>query len=136
HPGRAVSLTREGVLATAYGERTLVSLVLENLMSNADKYSPEGGPIDISLIGHADRIEVVVADRGIGVQSEKAETSFSPFYRTESAKGKASGMGLGLAVCRRVMEAQDGTIDYRARPGGGSEFSFTLPCAAAAEPSE
>jgi two-component system, OmpR family, sensor histidine kinase VicK len=116
--------------AIVLGDPTLTSLVVENLVGNADKYSPSGQCIEVSL----DFVEgpsamVCVADRGPGLTDEEVDQVFAPFYRTVAAKNTASGMGLGLAVCKKAIEEQGGQIGARARPGGGTEFWFTLPLA-------
>ena len=75
------------------------------------------------------RPEAHVLDRGIGILQEDAPQLFEAFYRSESAKQKAPGMGLGLAVCHLVVDVMGGSIRAEARPGGGADFSFTLPTA-------
>lgn len=109
------------------GQPTFLSLVLDNLISNADKYSPVDAPIQILMrSGSPDDVEVCVRDYGIGLDSEDVEQLFTPFYRSTRATSHAKGIGLGLAVCKRVLEAQDGTIRAVARPEGGCDFIFTV----------
>jgi signal transduction histidine kinase len=100
---------------------------MRNLLSNADKYSPPETPIDVSLrFDDATRcIEVAVRDYGIGLGNEDKETIFEPFYRSKRSRAYAKGMGLGLAVCRRVTEALGGRI-WVEQPGEGSRFVFQL----------
>jgi len=115
-------------VAIACAEPTLVNHVMDNLLSNATKYSPHGSPISVIVSTNDDgRAEVSVLDRGMGFSDEEAGQLFAPFYRSKAAAAQAGGMGLGLAVCRRILEVQGGTIEARSRPGGGAEFSFTLP---------
>lgn len=125
---RPISLTMESDLPAASGDTTGVVIVLQNLISNADKYSPPGSPIEVVVTQDlAHRPEVHVLDRGMGVPSDDAAKVFEPFFRTETAKQNAPGMGLGLAVCQQVIEAHGGSIHVAARLGGGSDFNFSLP---------
>lgn len=93
--------------------------ILTNLLSNADKYSPPGIPIDVKAIQEGDGIEIIVADRGPGVAPEDMERIFDRFYRVEAQAKLVRGMGLGLTVCRRLIDAQNGDIWATAREGGG-----------------
>jgi K+-sensing histidine kinase KdpD len=104
-----------------------VRLVFDNLLSNADKYSPREEPIEIRIRPVGDGVGVRVRDSGIGMDPGVEEDVFAPFYRAEEAKAQAKGLGLGLAVCKRVMEAQGGTIRAVVRSEGGCDFVFTLP---------
>ena len=125
---RPLSLTVEEDPPIASGDPTAVTILLQNLLSNADKYSPLGAPIEVRLARDAEhRAAVHVLDRGIGVQPDDAERVFEPFFRSETAKLNAPGMGLGLAVCQQVVEALGGSIHVEPRAGGGSDFSFSLP---------
>jgi len=126
--GREVLVTVEGPAPIANAEPTLVTHVLENLLSNATKYSPPGAPITI-VVGTNEREEpeVRVVDQGIGFNDEDAAQLFTPFFRSRAASQLAGGMGLGLAVCKRILEVQGGAIEARSRPEGGAEFRFTLP---------
>jgi len=126
--GRAVTVAVEEPVPIALGEAALVTHVLQNLLGNAVKYSPPGTPIRI-LVGRNGRDEpqVRVVDEGMGFADEDEAQLFTPFFRSKAAKLKAGGMGLGLAVCRRIVEVQHGTITARSRPEGGAEFTFILP---------
>lgn len=125
---RPISLTMEDDLPAASGDTTGVVIVLQNLLSNADKYSPPGAPIEVVVTRDpAHRPEVHVLDRGMGVPFEDAAKVFEPFFRSETTKLDAPGMGLGLAVCKQVIEAHGGSIHVAPRSGGGSDFNFSLP---------
>jgi PAS domain S-box-containing protein len=108
------------------GQPAFVSLVLENLVSNADKYSPGDDPIEIFVLADDQQVAVTVRDHGIGLDEEDVSEVFTPFYRSPRVKNQAKGIGLGLAVCKRVTEAQGGTIRAIARPEGGCDFVLTL----------
>jgi PAS domain S-box-containing protein len=129
HPGRSVTLRSAPRHIIVEADRTYLELVMENLLSNADKYSPAHGEIEVVL--SVDDVEacVSVLDRGIGIGEADAEKLFTPFYRTDAAKSHANGIGIGLAVCKRVIDSQDGRIWARPRKGGGSELAFALPLA-------
>jgi PAS domain S-box-containing protein len=126
--GRPVTVRIDPDVPIAEAEPSLVSHVLENLLSNAVKYSPASSPVTIAVGANADgRPQVSVLDEGMGFAADEAEELFTPFFRTKAAMDKAGGMGIGLAVCRRILEVQGGTIEARSRPEGGAEFRFTLP---------
>jgi PAS domain S-box-containing protein len=129
HPGRAVTLRSEPRHIIVEADRTYLELVMENLLSNADKYSPASAEIEVVLRVDDGEASVSVLDRGIGIAPAEADKLFTPFYRTDAAKSHANGIGIGLAVCKRVIDSQDGRIWARPRPGGGSELGFALPLA-------
>ena len=127
-PGREVTIKLPDLLPPVLGQDTLAALVLQNLLSNAHKYSPAGTNIEVIAEVNADgMVKVRVRDRGIGLDVAEIPQLFTPFYRSANAKDHASGMGVGLAVCKRVVELQGGTIGARCLDEGGAEFNFTLP---------
>jgi len=102
--------------------------VLENLIGNAIKYSPQGGTIWIGGWAEPDKVTVYVADQGIGIPKEEQERIFERFYRVESGlKKRTKGVGLGLYICKAIIEAHGGRIWVESEPGKGSKFIFTLP---------
>ena len=107
--------------------------VLRNLVENAVKYSPEGGPIDISVQVEADHVQVSVADQGIGIEPQQLHHVFERFYQVDSASTRrVGGSGLGLSICKAIVEAHHGSIWVESQPGVGSVFHFTLPLASSA----
>jgi PAS domain S-box-containing protein len=133
-PGRDIAFERRSTVPPAFGDATLVTLVLENLIGNALKYSPPDQPVEVILgVNEMDQAEVHVRDRGIGLSNDDVHQIFGAFYRSTAAKEQASGMGLGLAVCKRAIEEQGGRIAGAPRPGGGADFWFTLPLSSAPE---
>jgi signal transduction histidine kinase len=127
HSGRRVEVHDEGDAPIALGEGTLITLIVDNLISNASKYSPDDALVEVFLRRNQDgEPEIRVRDYGIGLDEVDVDTLFVPFYRSSKAKNQAKGVGLGLAVCKRVVEAQDGRIWAESRDGGGSDFIFTL----------
>jgi PAS domain S-box-containing protein len=129
HPWRQITVTYEDGLPAALAVPTYVEQVLVNFLNNAEKYSANDTPIDVLARTQSGDIHVAVLDRGAGVAADEAEAVFSPFYRSSRTADTASGFGIGLAVCKRLVEAQDGRIWLLPRPGGGSEFGFSLPVA-------
>ena len=111
-------------------DQTYLDLLIHNLLGNAEKYGPPGQEIEVVIEAVGSEARVIVRDRGIGFDAQDAEQLFSPFYRSESAKKKANGIGVGLAVCKRLAEAQGGRVWAAPRDGGGSEFGFALPITA------
>jgi PAS domain S-box-containing protein len=128
--GRTVVLDVQPGLSPVFGQETLVAQVIENLLSNADKYSPPATCIEARLRSNdAGQIELAIRDHGMGLGESETEDVFTAFYRSKEAKQVASGMGIGLAVCRRIVEAHGGEICARNHPEGGAEFTFTLQAA-------
>jgi PAS domain S-box-containing protein len=111
-------------------DRAYLEVLLENLISNADKYSPPDKPIEISVRERDGFADVVVRDRGIGIDETEAAMLFTPFYRGATARSMGNGVGIGLTVCQRLAEALGGRMWARGRKSGGSEFGFALPLAA------
>jgi len=107
-----------------------LEIVLKNLLSNADKYSPAGAPIDVSVETVREKVWFSVLDRGKGLPPDDLSRIFEPFDRG-SYTGHSEGLGIGLAVCKRIVDALGGVIQATPRRdgGGGSEFSFALPLA-------
>jgi PAS domain S-box-containing protein len=125
--GRTLVLDVQPALPPVFGQETLVAQVIENLLSNADKYSPPDTTIEARLRPNdSGQIELSVRDHGMGLSENETEDVFTAFYRSKEAKQAAPGMGIGLAVCRRIVEAHGGAIWARNHSEGGAEFSFTL----------
>jgi len=109
------------------GEAGYIEQVVRNLVSNAIKYSPPEGEIDVVVGAVEDGAEVLVQDRGFGVSPEEAERIFERFYRSGRTAKLAGGAGLGLAVSRRLVSAMGGEIWAVPREGGGLTVGFRLP---------
>jgi signal transduction histidine kinase len=124
--GLQVEVARD--LPAVTGDETSIQQVIRNLVSNAAKYGPPGEPVDI-VVDAPDRdgVQVRVLDRGPGISGPEMEAVFTPFYRSPATARTAGGAGIGLFVCRRLVEAMSGRIWARPREGGGSEFGFWLP---------
>ncbi|HZP57119.1 MAG TPA: ATP-binding protein [Dehalococcoidia bacterium] len=127
-PGREVTATVEPEArnAIAFASENLVGQVLRNYVNNACKYSAEGSPVEVRIERRRDEALVRVLDRGIGVDAEEVDALFEPFYRSAQHQPSVGGLGIGLAVCRRLIEAMGGRVWASPREGGGSEFGFAL----------
>jgi signal transduction histidine kinase len=109
------------------GDERKVKQVLLNLLSNALKFTPEGGRIDVSARVHGEVAVVSVADTGVGIAPEDQEAVFEEFQQVGSADKKVEGTGLGLALSRKFIEFHGGRIWVKRQVGQGSTFTFTLP---------
>jgi signal transduction histidine kinase/putative methionine-R-sulfoxide reductase with GAF domain len=121
--GRAID---ERVGAIRADERK-VKQVLLNLLSNALKFTPEGGRVDVEATVSDGMVEVSVADTGVGIAPEDQEKVFEEFQQVGTAAKKVEGTGLGLALCRKFVELHGGRIRVQSQTGHGSTFTFTLP---------
>jgi two-component system sensor histidine kinase KdpD len=104
----------------------LFDRVLGNLLENAQKYTPEGSPIDISADLAGNRVRIFVDDRGPGLPRHREQAIFEMFERGRK-ESATPGVGLGLAICRAIVTAHDGTITAENRPDGGARFIIDLP---------
>jgi two-component system sensor histidine kinase KdpD len=108
------------------GDRTYVDQVVRNLLGNAAKYSPSEAPIEVVVEETEERVCVRILDRGPGFEADEAERLFDLYYRSPGTLGIAAVAGIGLFVCRRLLEAMEGEIWASPRDGGGAEFGFSL----------
>jgi len=111
--------------------------VLRNLVENAVKYSPEGGPIAICARATPGNVQLSVADQGIGIKAGELDHIFDRFYQVDSASTrKVGGAGLGLSISKAIVEAHGGEMWVESQPGVGSIFHFALPLATPAPSSQ
>ncbi len=121
-------------LPMVVADEARIRQVLDNLVSNAIKYSPDGGTIRIGGWHDEQGVTVYVADQGIGIPQDEQSRLFESFYRVDSGlRRRTKGTGLGLYLSKTIIDAHNGTIWVRSEPGKGSTFFFTLPIAAIAE---
>ncbi|MBA2462213.1 MAG: response regulator [Actinobacteria bacterium] len=115
---------------TVLGERDRIAQVLANLLTNAIKYSPEGGQVRVSAKRSGSCARVEVHDAGIGIPADQQRHVFEKFFRVDSTDTRRiGGTGLGLALCRDIVEAHGGRIELESVEGEGSSFRFELPLA-------
>ncbi len=112
---------------TINADHVRVQRILHNLLDNAIKYSAPGTKIEIFVRQDNNEVLIGVKDMGIGISSEQQGKLFEAFQRLEPENNKATGTGLGLVVCRRLVEAHGGRMWVESQPGEGSTFQFTLP---------
>jgi PAS domain S-box-containing protein len=126
--GQTLRLDLPADLPRAWADPERIAQVLANLVSNAHKYTPEGGTITVAIRREDELLHVSVADTGVGLSADERARLFTKFYRVDkSASRQAGGTGLGLAITRALVELHGGTIGVESAPGRGSTFSFTLP---------
>jgi len=114
-----------------YADRSRLNQAIDNLLSNAVKFTPEGGTIAVGtrLIADGRMVEISVTDTGIGIAPESLPHIFERFYQArDPARRGAGGVGIGLAIVRRIVEAHGGQVRVESRKGQGSRFTLTLPC--------
>ena len=134
-PGHSVRLRLGIRRAPVFIDASRIEQVLHNLVSNAAKYGDPGGEITIDLAQSDGQFEVSVIGRGQGIQPTALKTLFQRFTRTESARARGiPGLGLGLYICKGLVEAHGGRIWATSVPGATTTFSFTIPKVAGAEP--
>ena len=116
---------------TVPGDRRRLYQVIDNLVANAIKFTPEGGRVEVRVRAEAGQALIEVADSGIGMTPAEQERLFERFYRAEGATARQiRGTGLGLAITREIVLAHGGAIECRSVAGEGSTFRVTLPAAA------
>ncbi len=120
------------VSVTARIDQQRILQVLRNLIHNAVKFSSPGGTIDIAMCQRDDRICVSVEDRGVGIPPGELEMVFDKFIQSGRTKTGAGGTGLGLTICREIINAHGGRIWAENREGGGTSFRFEIPLRAKA----
>jgi two-component system, OmpR family, sensor histidine kinase MtrB len=106
-----------------------MSQIMNNLLSNAIKYSPSGGRVEIRASARGDDVVIEVSDQGIGIPESEQAAVFEPFRRGREVSGTIHGLGIGLSVVRRLVEAHGGTISLRSAVAVGSTFVLSLPAA-------
>jgi len=117
-------------LPDVMADPTYVGHVLGNLLSNALKFTPARGRVRVAAFAAPDSVAFVVADTGPGIAPQHSGRVFEKFFRVPQRSGP-SGIGLGLAIAKEIVEAHGGRISFKNGAGGGAEFQFTIPCAPA-----
>ena len=107
--------------------------MLSNLLDNAIKYSPEGGPIVVRVSREGEWASIQVVDRGIGIPAAEIGRVFERFQRASNVERRISGTGIGLASVRHIVESHGGNIAAESREGDGATFTVRLPLDAAGD---
>jgi signal transduction histidine kinase len=114
-------------LPTIAADRNSLSEVIANLADNAIKYSHEGGQAIVTAKVEGDFVVCMVEDQGMGIPGSLIGNLFTKFYRSHRSRSTVSGTGLGLYICKAIVESHGGQIGVRSREGEGSTFYFTIP---------
>jgi signal transduction histidine kinase len=142
-PGVRVVATESEILLDVDGDK--LRTVLRNLLGNAVKYShPYSRAVEISVAQNVDKVDMRVSDDGPGIPESESTNLFEPFFRADRSRSKKTGgYGLGLSICKRIMEAHGGSIAVENNPVRGASFIATFPAprssfidAAAARPAD
>jgi len=110
-------------------DRTRLKQVVDHLLSNAIKYSPNGGCVRVDLTWHDDKYQLCIEDEGIGMQQDQLEHIFDRFYRADSSDTAVQGAGLGMSIVRHIVQAHHGEILVDSHPGKGTRVCILLPVA-------
>jgi len=124
-----LSLTGADEPLPTMGDKVRLEQVFHNLIGNAIKYSPRGGPVSVVVSKHASHTHIAVTDAGIGVPQDALPRLFTPFFRASNVGDGSSGFGIGLYIVKEIVERHDGTVAVTSIEGTGSTFSVTLPLA-------
>lgn len=112
----------------AWGDADRITQILENLLSNALRYTNPGGTVTVALSQRGREATIVVSDTGVGIRGEDLAYIFERFWRAEQSRARRTGgAGIGLAIVRELVRAHNGRIDVHSQPGYGSRFTVTLP---------
>src|SRR4029434_10181102 len=125
--GIALHLSVDERLGQIQGDERKVRQGVLHLLSNAIKFTPEGGRIEVLAAPKGGFVEVSVTDTGVGIAPEDQEAVFEEFRQVGTAEKKVEGIGLGLTLCRRFIELHGGRIWVKSEVGAGSTFTFSLP---------
>jgi len=127
-PARRLDCDSPGEPLEITGDPAILRRALDNLVDNARKYSPDDAPIELRVAREPGGVRVEVVDHGVGIELADQPRVFTPFFRADRSRTRATGgVGLGLTLARRIVEAHGGTIGFASEPGRGSRFWFVLP---------
>ena len=127
---RGVALEVDAMAATTMvsGDIALLERVLDNLIDNALRHTPNGGRVTVQSEPRGDRVRIAVTDSGPGLMREEAERVFDRFYRGDPGRSTHSGQsGLGLAIVKSILELHGSDVAVDSLPGHGASFYFELP---------
>ncbi len=133
-PEHRLELNVPGALPPLHADPVLLRRVFDNLLDNAGKYSEPGTTVRLRARPVESTLQVEVADEGIGIDAADLPRISTPFFRTDRSRARATGgVGLGLALVRRIVDAHGGTLSLESQPGVGTTVRVTLPAEQAAE---
>ena len=125
---KGIQVTVEGETVSILADRDKISQVIINLMSNAVKFTGEGGSIRFSIYGNPDNAVIAIRDTGVGISPEDQPHIFERFYRADASRSRLTGgAGIGLTIAKAIIEAHKGAISLESSLGKGTKFMITLP---------
>jgi len=125
---KELRMSVEGSDSRIFADKYRIDQVLMNLMSNAIKYTPECGNIDIRISETEDSVILEFEDNGIGIPEEELPLIFERFYRADKSRNRMTGgSGIGLAIVRSIIAAHGGTVEVRSSLNSGTCFTLTFP---------
>jgi signal transduction histidine kinase len=126
--GTAIDVSRPDEPLVSPVDRPRLEQVIENLVDNAVKYGSQGRAPEITIEAADHEVQIAVIDHGVGIPESDRDRIFERFYRASNVRSVTdTGLGMGLYICRRVIEAHHGRIWYEPTPGGGSTFRVMIP---------
>ncbi|MFH1381411.1 MAG: HAMP domain-containing sensor histidine kinase [Chloroflexota bacterium] len=134
--GQTLVCALEPILPPVWADEERLRQVVLNLMINASKFTPEGGQITLKAGTRDNELVVEVQDTGHGIPRGEQQYLFQPYYRQRSDREHVSGLGLGLALCKTLIELHHGKIWVKSEVGQGSTFGFSIPLATAEQQEE
>lgn len=130
HPARSIRFDVSAPESTVTVDPDRMRQVIDNLLSNALKYSPDGSDIDVQVVCDGPELRTSITDYGIGIPGDEISQLFERFHRARNVSSRYyGGLGLGLYIARAIVEAHGGTIKVRSEEGSGSTFTMALPIA-------
>src|SRR5262249_43497656 len=130
---RGVELTTQVDAAGVAGDAGRLGQVVDNLLSNAIKFTPEDGQVSVELTNGGGEATLVIRDTGMGVPEDEGDRLFGKFFRASTVLDqKIPGVGLGLSICKAIVEGHGGEIAIASSEGDGTTVTVTLPATAAA----
>jgi PAS domain S-box-containing protein len=128
NPTHEIHLERGTDQTTVYGDKDKLAQVFNNILSNAIKYSPNGGKIFVHLFADGSQLKIAIKDEGLGIPADALDKLFTKFYRVDNSdRRKIGGTGLGLAIVKEIVKAHEGDITAESAPGDGSVFTIIFP---------
>lgn len=123
-----INLNKYGKMPTVWGDKRRLYVVMDNLVSNAIKYIPKKGKVDIAITPEKGRITVCVKDNGVGIPKDQQRHIFQKFFRSNNAiKNQTEGTGLGLYIAKNIVRQSGGDLWFNSEEDSGSTFCFYLP---------
>ncbi|MBZ4333997.1 HAMP domain-containing sensor histidine kinase [Corallococcus sp. AS-1-12] len=136
-PKHRLEVQVDGTLPALEADPVLLRRVLDNLLDNAGKYSEPGTTVTLHARAVGDSLQVDIQDQGIGIEAQDLSRVGTPFFRTDRSRARTTGgVGLGLALVRRILEAHHGRLTLESQPGQGTTARVVLPGAGAADSAE